>query len=257
MKIRCDPSLKVLNKSEVSLWRTRLSHLQIALLVSQYFGKRHDEKKTLAEVFSKVKFQYCIDNEDHEILMMADYKEVIKGYTRTVGEITEEQQRDLIKIFEKRVAAEESQIRHDYFDMKKADKVERMVAFVSNPNTPQTEDTWLTCVYRLCKTLAVARQALFKVAQYGDTSIVHTFPPTSVKSKASAPGWSGPSNSAASASTRSTSDLVQQRSERQAYSTDPTEFQCCGFATHRVADCPFKGLHDVTVQDLVPHSYPP
>ena len=143
MKIRCDPSLKVLNKSEVPLWRTRLSHLQIARLVSQFFGKRHDEKKTLAEVFSKVKFQYCIevfskvkfqyciDNEDHEILMMADYKEVIKGYTRTEGEITEEQQRDLIKIFEKRVAAEESQIRHDYFDMKKADKVERMVAFVS------------------------------------------------------------------------------------------------------------------------------
>ena len=79
MKIRCDPSLKVLNKSEVSLWRTRLSHLQIARLVSQYFGKRHDEKRTLAVVFSKVKFQYCIDNEDHEILMMADYKEVIKG----------------------------------------------------------------------------------------------------------------------------------------------------------------------------------
>ena len=79
MKIRCNPSLKVLNKSEVSLWRTRLSHLQIARLVSQYFGKRHDEKKTLAEVFSKVKFQYCIDNEDHEILMTADYKEVIKG----------------------------------------------------------------------------------------------------------------------------------------------------------------------------------
>ena len=47
--------------------------------------------------------------------MMADYKEVIKGYTRTVGEITEEQQRVLIKIFEMRVAAEESQIRHDYF----------------------------------------------------------------------------------------------------------------------------------------------
>ena len=68
MKIRCDPSLKVLNRSEVSLWRTRLSHLQIARLVSQYFGKRHDEKKTLAEVFSKVKFKYCIDNEDHEIL---------------------------------------------------------------------------------------------------------------------------------------------------------------------------------------------
>ena len=64
MKIRCDPSLKVLNKSEVSLWRTRLSHLQIARLVSQYFGKRHDEKKTLAEVFSKVKFQYCIDKND-------------------------------------------------------------------------------------------------------------------------------------------------------------------------------------------------
>ena len=58
MKIRCDPSLKVLNTSEISLWRTRLSHLQIARLVSQYFGKRHDEKKTLAEVFSKVKFQY-------------------------------------------------------------------------------------------------------------------------------------------------------------------------------------------------------
>ena len=29
MKIRCNPSLKVLNKSEVSLWRTRLPHLQI------------------------------------------------------------------------------------------------------------------------------------------------------------------------------------------------------------------------------------
>ena len=169
------------------MWRTRLSHLQIARLVSQYFGKRHDEKKTLAEVFSKVKFQYCIDNEDHEILMMADYKEAIKGYTRTVGEITEEQQRDLIKIFEKRIAAEESQIRHDYFDMKKADKVERMVAFVSNPNNPQTEDTWLVCD---CKTLAVACQALFKVAQYGDTSIVHTFPPTSVKPMTSASGWS-------------------------------------------------------------------
>ena len=69
-------------------------------------------------MFSKVKFQYCIDNEDHKILMMADYKEVIKEYTRTVGEITEEQQRDLIKIFEKRVAAEESQICHDHFDMK-------------------------------------------------------------------------------------------------------------------------------------------
>ena len=90
IKIRCDPSLKVLNKSEVSLWRTRLSHLQIARLVSQYFGKRHDEKKTLAGVFSKIKFQYCIDNEDHEILMMADYKEVIERYTRTVAEITEE-----------------------------------------------------------------------------------------------------------------------------------------------------------------------
>ena len=118
MKIRCDPSLKILSKSEVPLWRTKLSHLQIARLVSQYFGKRNDEKKTLAEVFSKVKFQYCIYNKDHEILMMADYKEVVKGYTRTVGEITEEQQRDLIKIFEKRVPAEETQIRHDYFDMK-------------------------------------------------------------------------------------------------------------------------------------------
>ena len=63
--------------------------------------------------------------------MMVDYKEVIKGYTRTVAEITEEQQQDLIKIFEKRVAAEESQIRYDYFDMKKADK-----AFLSNPNNP-------------------------------------------------------------------------------------------------------------------------
>ena len=30
MKIRCDPSLKVLNKSEVSQLRTRLSNLQIA-----------------------------------------------------------------------------------------------------------------------------------------------------------------------------------------------------------------------------------
>ena len=132
--------------------------------------------------------------------------------------------------------------------MKKADKVERMVAFVSNPNTPQTEETWLTCVYRFCKTLAVARQALFKVAQYGDTSIVHTFPPTSVKSTASASGLSGPSNSAASASTRSSSDLVQQRSERRAYNADPTECQCCGFTTHRVADCPFKGLHDTNNQ---------
>ena len=227
MKIRRNPSLKVLNNSEVFLWRTRLSHLQIARYVSQCFGKRHDEKKTLVEVFSKVKFQYCI--EDHEILMMADYKEVIKGYTRTVGEITEEQQRVLIKIFEMRVAAEESQIRHDYFDMKKADKVERMLAFVANPNSPRVEDTWLTCVYRFCKTLAVARQALFKVAQYGDTSIIHTFPPTSVKPMASASGWPGPSNTAASAS-RSTSDLVQQGSERRAYNSDPAECQFCGFA---------------------------
>ena len=196
-------------------------------------------------MFSKV---YCIDNEDHEILMMVDYKEVVKGYTITVGEITEEQQRDLIKIFEKRIAADETQIRHDYFDMKKADKGDMMLAFVANPNSPQVEETWMTCVYRFCKTLAVAHQALFKVAQYGDTSIVHTFPPTSVKSTASAVGWSGPSNSAASASSRSTSDLVQQRSERRAYSTDPTECQCCGFATHRVADCPFKGLHDTNNQ---------
>ena len=141
MKFRCDPSLKVLKKSEVFLWRTRLSHLQIARLVIQYFGKRQDEKKTLAEAFSKVKFQYCIDNEDHEILMIVDYKEVIKGYTRTVGEITEEQQRDFIQIFEKRVAAGETQIRHDYFDMKRADKGERMLAFVANPNSPQVEET--------------------------------------------------------------------------------------------------------------------
>ena len=75
MKIRCDPSLKVLNKSEVSLLRTRLSHLQIARLVSQYFGKRHDEKKTLAEVFSKVKSQYCIDNEDCGIARSAGLAE--------------------------------------------------------------------------------------------------------------------------------------------------------------------------------------
>ena len=47
MKIRCDPSLMILDKSEVPLWRTKLSQLQIARLVSQYFGKRHDEKKTL------------------------------------------------------------------------------------------------------------------------------------------------------------------------------------------------------------------
>ena len=140
-----------------------------------------------------------------------------------MGEITEEQQRDLIKIFEKRVAAEEFQIHHDYFDMKKVNKVERMVAFVSNPSNPQTEDTWLTCVYRFCKTLAVARQALFKVAQYGDTSIVHTFPPTSVKPMTSASGWSAPSNSAASASTRSTSDVVQHRCERRAYNSDLAE----------------------------------
>ena len=135
--------------------------------------------------------------------------------------------------------------------MKKADKVERMVAFISNPDNPQTEDTWLTCVYRFWKTLAVARQALCKVTQYGDTSIVHTFPPTSVKPTASASGWSAPSNTAASASTRSTSDLVQHRSERRAYNTDPAECQCCGFATHRVADCPFKGLHDTNNQYYV------
>ena len=151
MKIRCDPSLKVLNKSEVPLWRTKLSRLQIARLVSQYFGKRHDEKKTLAEVFSKVKFQYCIDNEDHEIPMMADYKDVIKEYTRTVGEIVH-------------------------------------------------------------------------------TSIVHTFPPTSVKTTASASGWPGPSNTVASAFTSSTSDLVLQGSERRAYNSDPAECQFCGFA---------------------------
>ena len=179
------------------------------------------------------------------------HKEVIKGYTRTVGEVTEEQQRNLIKILEKRVAAEETQICHDYFDMKKADKDEMILAFVANPNSPQVEETWMTCVYRFCKTLAVARQALFKVAQYGDTSIVHTFPPTSVKPTASASRWLGPSNTAASASTRSTSDLVQQRSERRAYNLDPAECQCCGFATHRVADLPFKGLHDTNHQHNV------
>ena len=138
-----------------------------------------------------------------------------QGHTRTVGEITEEQQRDLIKTFEKRVAVEETQIRHDYFDMKKADKGERMLAFIANPNSPQVEETWMTCVYQFCKTLAVARQALFKTAQYGDTSIVHTFPSTNVKPTASASGWHSPSNPAASASSRSTSDLVQQRSERR------------------------------------------
>ena len=183
--------------------------------------------------------------------MMADYKEIIKGYTRTVGEITEEQQRDLVKTFEKRVAAEETQIRHDYFDMKEADKAERMLALIANHNAPQADETWMTCVYRFCKTLAVASQALFKVAQYGDTSIVHTFPSAGVKPTASASGWPDPSNTAASASNRSTSDPVQQRSERRAYNSYPAECQCCGFATHRVADCPFKGLHDTNHQHHV------
>ena len=38
---------------------------------------------------------------------------------------------------------EETQIRHDYFDMKKADKGERMLVFVANLNSPQVEETWM------------------------------------------------------------------------------------------------------------------
>ena len=95
-----------------------------------------------------------------------------------------------------------------------------------------------------------------RCSRYGDTSIVHTFPPTSVIPMTSASGWSGPSNTAASASTRATSDLVQQRSECRAYNSDPAECQCCGFTTHCVPDCPFKGLHDTNNQHHVLWSEP-
>ena len=46
-------------------------------------------------------------------------------------------------------------------------------------------------------------------------------------------------------------------SERWAYVSDPAECQCCGFATHRVADCPFKGLHDTNHQMKAKYGPPP
>ena len=49
---------------------------------------------------------------------------------------------------------------------------------------------------------------------------------------------------------------MQQRSERRAYNSDPAECQCCGFSTHRVGDCPFKGVHDTNHQHHVLWSEP-
>ncbi len=177
-RIATDPRQTLLTESEIPRWKSILTLTQVADLVNGYFGERHDANKTLAESFGKVVFQYCFDEQDYEIHTNMAYTAVIKAYTRNGAVITPDQHRELVRLYEKRITPD-SQIRTDYFLAKQVEQKDREDMAVLSPNNAVPfQETWRTCSYRFNKCLNVARDALLKVAKYGNTKTIHSFPGT-------------------------------------------------------------------------------
>ena len=108
------------------------------------------------------------------------YTAVIKAYTRNGAIITPDQHRELVRLYEKRITPD-SQSRTDYFLAKAVEQKDcDDMAVLSPNNAVPFQETWRTCSYRFIKCLNVARDALFKVAKYGNTKIIHSFPGTAV-----------------------------------------------------------------------------
>ena len=65
-RIMIDPESNIINRRLRHDWQTKLSVLQIAKLIINYFSPNGLGECTLAESFCQVPFHYQIANHDHE-----------------------------------------------------------------------------------------------------------------------------------------------------------------------------------------------
>ena len=116
--ILSDDTLSNLSVAEQINWR-ELPIKMIADLVIRYFGQRPDSGETLTQSFDKVVFQFSYEDGNIELQTIREYNIVASNFAQE-REIPQEQQKDLVKLIEKRFPSN-SQITADYLQMRQAD----------------------------------------------------------------------------------------------------------------------------------------
>ena len=142
-----------------------------------------------------------------------------------------------------------SRIRTEYFLAKTVEQKDRDDMAVLSPNNAVPfQETWKTCSYRFNKCLNVARDALPKVAKYGNTKTIHSFPGAAVLYPL-ASGKPAPPRPMPTISEKTRAHfrplVVQNTQVLPSHITcEEHPCNCCNVQTHKTKDCPFLGMND-------------
>jgi hypothetical protein len=156
-----DTTFTMLPEADTSRWHELLNVVQVAELVTQYFGARPDGGRTLAENFGNVPFKWCYAHPQFERATAMELTALVQSHERLNGPIPAEQYAHLITLIEKRLNAD-SQIRADYL-LKLGPK-------------PIAGETWQQALNRLHRCISEVRTSMKKNESYGDPNKVHRNP---------------------------------------------------------------------------------
>ena len=195
LKILCDTKLTVGDPRERHDWQNKLTIVQIATLIVQYFCPNGLGDSTLAESFSKIPFHYRLSDHDLENATFMRHIDLVSNYERAKGPLTVAQHHELIQIFEKRLG-KGSQIQQDYFKAKA----------LFNP----APHTWMKAMLRLGEVLNTARQMFATIKSYGNPEVPYNHPYGSVPPELK--GKSKGKSTVASVSSASSTAMVRDPS---------------------------------------------
>ena len=155
-----DPEFTLIPPSKYSTWYNHVTVKQAAQIITKYFGDRNDIGRTLVENFSRLEISFCYTNADIERKSFMALKALTTVYENTQP-ITPAQHAALIVTIEKKLKPD-SQLKSDYF------------AARGNEGKPIPNETWEQAFTRLGKCIFNVRKLVERVANYGDTSAIHT-----------------------------------------------------------------------------------
>jgi hypothetical protein len=99
--LHTDTEHTIIDREIIPVWMDTITVLQVAELITKYFGQQPNASRPLAENFGKVEFKFCYNDASHQRETSLAYISLIRAHQVT-SPITAEQQAQLIVIIEKR-----------------------------------------------------------------------------------------------------------------------------------------------------------
>ena len=155
-----DPEFTLISPGKYSTWYNHVTVKKAAQIITKYFGDRNDIGRTLVENFSRVEISFCYTNADVERKSFMALKALTTVYENTKP-ITPAQHAALIVTIERKLKPV-SQLKSDFFVVR------------GNEGKPITNETWGQAFVRLGKCIFNVRKLVERVANYSDTSAIHT-----------------------------------------------------------------------------------